>query len=851
MKNTENKKNAIIVSEPLNRLITEVKKDTGTGRNGVCFRVVDKKGGGVNATRHHPQGKGILSPSGLSLGLFKGAKKSTRYIRIAAGQTVDMPQMNVRCEDVQSEVEYTIALRFDMQTPDKDNHSALQKLVEVFADTIPKIGSHGQSDGDSGPNHRFRSEMQQWLTTRYRSGDRIKTSSDWRLTQAKEIEAFIAREYGLDTKVKLTIRTVSEKRLKPVDALISTNACDSKIDISIPIKIGCELVDGNKDLFEAETLSKDDLKELVERRADRFVRDNVTLQQFRFESAWVDDLQAVIEKDLQSKGRTISYFYLEHSSASAEYGMGPFEVKTDPVDFTPAGWGEKDKISFISNAQVSVNDAAIHEKLFDKSKFAPRDIKGYLHEWFTNALGAAIHECLHRIHDNKVGYATLLTDWDNEFQKNIKARLEGMAKDAGLKADAIISNPERPEVKLPQGVWIYIPEQIGEALASPDDDGGFAIKKFASMTPSVNFELAIDAHIKIDSFSDEKIRDILNQTTDALAFIRTQLIEPAVRRVCQTTDMIRYYTAFEFAPEELKGPSFTEKVRQEVEAILRRHNITLLSLLLRRADGHISQIYSCLTGHVPERIEFQIDPLVRGREIGDVSGAVPVGFDLNITGIREDGAGWGQFVPLIWPEEVQEAQSYYDMVYTKVAETISAKFQAGDMDIIRAAEIDADGKKAFARVLTEYVNDILDENFGLSGKVISIKRGLSDQELIYAKTRAQAVELKERSMQAEQAKAMQRLDADVKLAGVQEAARIQDARDDMDARMPGDDLGAGSAPKIANFDDLDFDPSSPKPEDPKQGADETPQPEGDVPPEEDVPPEDDIYEMPSEDDGKR
>lgn len=825
------------IAEPLNRLVTTVSADTHMGRNEVCFKVTGKKRGAISVASHHAQKKGLLSA-------FMRGKGPTRYIRIATGRTVDILDMNVDCQDVQSEVKYRIKLRFDAQTPEKNNRSALQKMVEVFADTISDSSAQGGDDPEFGPSRRFRDEMHQWLASRYRSGDQIKTSDEWRSAQSKEIDEYIAREYGFDIKVKLTIKTLSKKRLGPVEVKVDTNACDSKIAISLPLKVGCELMDGNKDLFEAVTLSEPDLQELIERRVDRFMRDQVTLQQFRFENAWIDDLRATIEKDLQAKGRTITNFIVEHSPASADYEMGPINVKTEPVEFVPSGWDAGNTINFISNAQVHVNNAAVHEPLFEASDF--NKMKPYLHDWFTKALHSAIHECLHKIHDKNVGYATLLTDWDTTFQKNIRTMLERMAKEAGLIADTIISNPERPEVKLPQGVWIHIPVKNNEAQMFSDGEGGIAAKKFASMTPSVNFELAIDVHVKIKNFAD--IKDILNQTTDALAFIREQLIEPAVRHVCQDTDTVRYYSAFEFVPIGETGISFTDMVERKVREALTAESIQLLSLRLRRADEHIWEKYSRIIGNPPQRIGFHIEPLVRGTDLQDISNLVPVSFDLNITGMCEDGAGWGQFVPLIWPDEVQETQTYYQLVYDKVVETISAKFQAGDIDAIKYAEFSAEDKNEFGLLLNGYVNDILDRNFGLRGEAISIKRDLSDQEKIYVEKRQHAIEGKRRQMEAEQAKAFAQLNADVQVAGVQQTARIQDAREEVDMRMPGGDFGqSGGSKKIEDFDNLDFGGRKPKKDRPQQeNTEETLPPKPDEP----SPSEGDIYDMPSEDDGK-
>ncbi len=825
------------IAEPLDRLITAVSEESKMGRNEVCFKMSGNKRGTVSVAPHFAQKKGLLS-------VFTRGKGPTRYIRIATGRTVDILDMDVDCQDVQSQVEYRITLRFDAQTPEKDNWNALQKMVEVFADTIPDLSLRGRDDPDSGPSRRFRDEMHQWLATRYRSGDRIKTSEEWRLAQALQIDAYIAQEYGLDIKVKLTIKTLSQKRLGPVEAKVDTNACDSKIAISLPLKVGCELMDGKKDLFEAVTFSESDLQALIERRVDRFIRDQVTLQQFRFENAWLDDMRESIEKDLQAKGRTITSFIVEHSPASADYEMGPINVKTEPVAFIPSGWDEGNTINFISNAQVHVNNAAIHEPLYEASDF--NKMKPYLHDWFTKALNTAIHDCLHRIHDKNVGYATLLTDWDSTFQKNIRTMLEGMAKEAGLVADAIISNPERPEVKLPQGVWIHIPVENSERQMFSGSEGGIVAKKFASMTPSMNFELAIDAHVKIRNFAD--IKDILNQTTDALAYIREQLIEPAVRHVCQDTDTVRYYSAFEFVPAGETGISFTEMVERKVREALIAKNIQLLSLRLRRADEHIWEKYTRITGNPPQRVEFYIKPLVRGAGIQDVSSRVSVSFDLNITGMCEDGAGWGQFVPLIWPDEVEESRSYYQPVYDKVKDTISEKFHAGDIDSIKYAEFSAEDKKEFELLLNRYVNDILDKNFGLRGEAISIKRDLSDQEQIYIENFQHTIEHKRRLMQAEQAKDIHQLDADVKVNAVQQGARITDAREESDTRMPGYDFGQpGDTLKIEDFDSLDFKGREPGKGLPSHdGAKETPPPEPEAP----SAPEGEVYEMPPEDKGK-
>lgn len=777
------------VAEPLNKLINAVAVDTDTGRNEICFKVSGKKRGTVGVAVHNAEKKGFLS------GLIR-RKGTLRYIRIATGRSVDILDMEVDCQDIQSEVEYRVKLRFNVQTPEKDDKSALQKMVEVFADTVPEYPAKNHDDPESGPSSRFRSEMRQWLAKRYRSGDRIKTTEAWRNEQAAEINDYIVKEYGLDAKVKLSLKTISKKRLKPIEVLVETCSCDSTIEIELPITVGCELLDGNKDLFEAVTLSDQDLADLVVKRVDRHLRAKVSLQQFRFENEWKNDLEAAIENDLKAVGRTITNIYFEHSTSTASYAHGPFDIRTDPVDFTPADWREKDKISFVTNAQVSVSNAAVHEPLYEAGDY--RDMKGYLHNWFTEALSGAIHECLHEIHDKKVGYAALLTNWESGYQRKIKAKLEALAIKSGLSADAIISNPERPEVRLPQGVWIHIPED-GEAGERPysEDTAGINTKQFASASPTVKFKLQIAAKVKIKSF--EEIKDLLNQTTDALAFIREQLIEPAVRQVCQTTNIIDYYSKFEFGPSGGSEGSFVEAIEIEIKKRFEGYKIELQSLRMNQGDENIREIYSALVGAQPKRIDFTIGALVAGKGIKNTSEAVSVGFDLNVTSVS--GQGWAQFVPFIWPQYAHDQKSYYDLVYDKVAQTIGAKFQAGNLELINYAEADEQGKEDFHELVNTYVNEILEQNFGLSGSAITIKRDMNDTEAIVIEERRTTIDLKRAAMKAEKVTILQGLDADEQLSAVREGKRVSDYRNEMDALMPGSEIDR--AIEKTTIEDLD------------------------------------------------
>jgi hypothetical protein len=314
------------MTHDLNDLILLCKDDRSAERGAIILQIDGKRLGldGVMIQR----GKG---PS-LLRRLWK-ASEQTRSVLVRTVSSIEMRPIQIDCEHIASEVTYRVTLKFDLQTPDAKDESALCRLGHAFRSaTLETVGEAGHGSPADGPTGRFHREMTQWLRARYRAGGDLAQHADrnWLGSENTAIAGYIQSEFGLDAKVKLKIEVASELRLGPVTVAVETTPCDSDKVVKVPVTVSCVLVD--RDVFTAPALTKADLQKRIEAQTDIFVRQHVTLQQYRFETEWIAALRIEIERDLKAFERRVTEF-LVPLSQNAVYHKGPHAIRAGDAIF--------------------------------------------------------------------------------------------------------------------------------------------------------------------------------------------------------------------------------------------------------------------------------------------------------------------------------------------------------------------------------------------------------------------------------------------------------------------------------------------------------------------------------------
>ncbi|MEL6375842.1 MAG: hypothetical protein AAFQ04_01440, partial [Pseudomonadota bacterium] len=631
-----------------------------------------------------------------------------RMIVVRAGRSALMQPIELRTEDVATEIAFTVSLKLDIQTPQAQDEDALRQLGHAFRDaSLEPYGGGAPDELTDSPSGRLRAELLQWLKTRYRSGSALEDHDTraWKERENKEIAHHIRKEYGLDAQAKLRIVQPPPIILGPVTAKVKTTAVDSDKELHFNVKLGCRLKGDN--VFAAPTLTASDLEALITRQTDLYLRQQVKLQDFRFSKDWLDGLKKALETELNGYDREITEYYVPISSNEL-YSRGPHAIEAGDAVFQPSGWQGDDHISFSANAMVTVVDAAAYEARRDHSKLTRTEEQ--LREWLQSALQAAVGEELHRIHDQNIGYAALLANWEGPdgYRVAIQENLGRRAKAEGLEASAIIAKPDREEMDLLKGAEIVLEERSYDCL----EPGG-----------QLDFEASVQ--IKIESFND--IKDLLNRTHTPMVSLRDDVILEILTRAVRKIPYLHFYQFFQSGPWPEQGGEPVDDsgcvgwLRSEFSRELKAHKIELVGFSARQSSTEYYDVFDSLQKHVPERVTFQVSRRALKTEAGHSADAVfdayDIGFDLGITGLNGKNIqpffrDWSTF---------RSQNSNYGAVRDLVEEKLPAKFTVEDRIILAGTE--KHGVKyrdACQKLVIKRLSEFLAETFGLAGAAIAI-----------------------------------------------------------------------------------------------------------------------------------
>lgn len=633
---------------------------------------------------------------------------AARMLFVRTGRSALMQPIELRTEDVATEIAFTVSLKLDIQTPQTKDEEALRQLGHAFRDaSLEPYGGGAPDELTDSPSGRLRAELLQWLKTRYRSGSALAdhNSRAWLERENKEIALHIRKEYGLDTQAKLRIVQPPPLNLGPVTAKIKTTAVDSDKELLFNVKLGCKLKGDN--VFGAPTLTASDLEALITRQTDLYLRQQVKLQDFRFSKDWLDGLKKALATELNGYDREITEYYVPISSNEL-YSRGPHAIEAGDAVFQPSGWQGDDNISFSANAMVTVTNAAAYEVRRDHSKLTRTEEQ--LREWLQSALQAAVGEELHRIHDQNIGYAALLANWEGPggYRIAIQENLGRRAQAEGLEASAIIAKPDRAEMDLLKGAEIVLEERSYDCL----EPGG-----------QLDFEASVQ--IKIESFND--IKDLLNRTHTPMVSLRDDVILEIITRAVRKIPYLQFYQFFQSGPWPEQGGEPADDsgcvgwLRSELSRELKAHKIELIGFSARQSSTEYYDVFDSLQKHVPERVAFQVSRRALKTETGHSADAVfdayDISFDLGITDLNGENIqpffrDWSTF---------RNQNTNYGAVRDLVEKKLPAKFTVEDRVILAGTEKYGDKYRDVCHTLvSKRLSEFLAETFGLAGTAIAI-----------------------------------------------------------------------------------------------------------------------------------
>ena len=679
----------------MNNLIVEIVDDGTQGRNEVCFSI-DSRTKSIDGIRvEEPKREGLI-------GKFFKRQSNKRYVNVRTGEQVRQSDIVVDCEDVSSEVMFKLTLKLDVETPQKSETENLIKLVQAFRTaTLRHQNSGGGEDLQTGPARIFERELRQWLRSRYQRREPLSRlgNTEWQTTQNKEIVTHIASEYGLQAKVKLIIQLSSDLVVDPSTIVAKTIARDSNVDVSLSVRMGCRLMLG-KDPFKVPTLKPKQFRSEMEGLMALFVREELSLQEFRFELDWLERLKERVVTHLREFDREVTSFNPELLDVSGNYHQGPYNVIAKDAIFTPSGWSADDAIRFTSNAEFTIKDAARFEV-----EFSGKDLlktKNNLEIWLQDALQGAVETCLHEIYRADQGYAELLGKWDSKFRQAIEVELQKRAHKAGLDASTIIAKPDRPEMDLLKSVTISL-----ENLQLP------------AREPNATLDFRVDMDISVNSFDD--IRGILNATNIPLDYISDKIVLPAlstVARLIGYVDFNQYYDVSAPAASDTATPeaSAVERFEQAVRDALREHNLTLNRFAPVRLQTEDWRIFNRLSSAPNKVLEFSVKHFVVANEQGQpvVSDKFKIHFNFAITGLSLEKIE--TFFRKDWVLIKGQHDSEYTAVMSSVSQSLGEKFNANDTQTLNLGNLAGPlGRGAFEALVNRYLNEFLADEFGLSG----------------------------------------------------------------------------------------------------------------------------------------
>ncbi len=730
----------------LNELVLSTNDEETTDRNAVKV-AIDPKTKGIDGIE-------VREPKSRPFWRRMMGRTEHEWVLVHTARAVDVADIVVENEDVSTDIRFRLSLKLSLEVPEASDVDGLKRMVNAFRNaTLETYGkpTSGQQP-KRAPQRMFETELQQWMKRRYNSGRTISEHEDpiWNTRQANEIQAHIRQEYGLKALARLTIEFPSPLNLGPLRFEVSTSAKDSPKPIKVNLRAGCRLQ--GQDPFTASPLSESRFQKRITDVIDRYMRDNVSLHQFRFSDDWFAGLESAIKRSLQAVGREATDIHYDFVRDSGGYRERDYSVAAKDARFVPAGWDAKDAILFSAQADIEIKNAALFEQSLRDDDLLKTEQS--LKSWLETSMQTAVNTCLHEVHRTENGYAYLLTNWTKKFRGAIEAKLIAMAKEAGIHAKTIVTQPDRPEMRLLEGVEV----ELGDFSLPLRQDAG-TIDLFGS------------AVIKTDSF--EAIKDILNSSKTPLEYVKNEIILPALAKSSRNIDYNTFSKSFDTSVIE----TFTSDLK---EALCDR-NLKLVSVALDAKQTEQQLVLKRLLSEPSQPVKFHVPPRVLKTQTGQiVSPEFNVTFQLQITGVDFEGQ-IDRFLGYNWSEKVSEHGSEYASIVNSVGDNLGSGLTGQDVPtLLFANSTDARQRKHFEKRIIDELNTYLKSEYGLTGFAIAIKSEVIDDVAVIQNQEDKITQIEGIRAEGEAKRA--------EIAAAKEARKeIAERRADIQARLKGTD----------------------------------------------------------------
>ncbi|MEP2981622.1 MAG: hypothetical protein ABJO86_19185 [Lentilitoribacter sp.] len=682
----------------LNILLFNTKQTDEIGRNQVImsFDASDKEITGVSVDG----GKKSLLDQ-----IFK--RNTGRHsVIVTMGQSIHQPDIVVNCHDVASDVKFTLTLKLDLETPGQDDKQQLRQLVHAFRSELIDQSNLVANTTTRGPAEAFEDEIAQWLRSTYQRKQSIPRfgQSDWVQSESQRVEKHIEEKFGLQVSARLRAELIGNYSLAPEMLTIQAETSDSKNPVELKVRIGCKL-QANVSPISVSKLDSANFKSGIKKLVISFFARNVTLQEFRSSQKWKEGLKTKIIENLARHKRTPVGLLIESVESAIDYDLGPFHIAADRAKFVPLGWVETDAILFSSKAELRITDAGKFEAAFSEKSMLKTEV--FLTQWFKVALQGAINSSLHEINKSERGYAALLTGWKSKYRYAIEKDLEERAAKIGVSASTIIAKPDCEEMQLVDG----IPLQM-KGLRLPAEE----------LNATLDFDLDID----ISTSSFDNISKILNASKSPIDHIKRKIILPVLERLAKNIGYIDFNLYFDRPPANAKeegssNQAIIEYFRKVCEVKLKNAGLKLESFRMTRIQTEHWSIFNALSSAGSEWVKFKTPYFAYQDEDGktQISDEFKIHFMLSIDSLSAEHVG--KFFGRDWKHFKAQKSSYYLAVVETVKEAISSFFTADDIEVLNFGNLKGlHGRQPFEKLVNDYLNRFLSENFGLVGSATAI-----------------------------------------------------------------------------------------------------------------------------------
>lgn len=538
------------------------------------------------------------------------------------------------------------------------------------------------------------------------------------------------RELGLNLSARIKLYGEEELDSIPIGTPEATSfeIYVSDSDEPLILKLQTELI-VDKPALAMSTQQEDiwmiSLVTSVKEEIRKYFLNEVTLSQFYYElkDTVRHGLARHLDNILYSKGRKVSYLYLDSDSV---------EASSIPKELVEIDYSVKCRVKNFSG-EVSVENTL---------QMIPQDVRRYisaqspnLEAWVQNKLDKIVKPLL-------LGkkYIDLLINFDHESER-IRASMQNEAEAIGYTIQHIVSLPALEHLALKESFEIR-------------DSGD----QFSTNETAIKVALSTSVNAKFNEF--DKIEDYLNRPVQEIKTLMQEAINSKTKEILRTIDPERFYMRFYVADEQLEKVSVEKELEIEVKKVLEdRFGAKVLRVVvvteltdiidyLQRLMGMLGS-FKCdvpsLVGGEP--VTFHGDFKIRGVEKGSwyVFQSVFETTRKSQEGLRREFAALSkQHADIVRIDDVDDSQEELDRIRQRIQEIESIIFGISEIQrtiekSIRSKLITVDPETlrfndirssfTLEKFINQCARESIIEHYGLEISIRHLERNRTEQEV--------------------------------------------------------------------------------------------------------------------------